>query len=150
MKDNKISEMEQVCRELTDASQGMLSWMWDDRFETALAQVSINDKDKVNKLLVRFLKNTWDSSNIKDAPDDVKAVSNNLGGIRSGQQLLTSDPNTEGFIYCSWWVWGDGNTISVRVAPYFSKASNAKKDEQVKLIKNWFGLTVHPTHFSNR
>ncbi len=140
MEKQKISEMEQVCRKLTDASHGMLLWMWDDRFETVLAHISIDDKDKVSKLLERYLKITWNSSNIKKAPDNVKTVNDHFGGIRSGQQLLTSDLDTEGFIYCAWWVWGDGKTISIRVAPYFNKSSNSKKDDQIKLFKGWFGI----------
>jgi hypothetical protein len=75
--------------------------------------------------LERDFSNVWDSSNIREAPDIVKMCSNRFGGLRSGQLLFTTGPSQDVFICGAWWPWGDGRTISLRIA------SPAKKLEDV-------------------
>jgi len=133
------SALENVCRELLNAFQGMLSWEWDSRFETVLAVLGVDDKDSIRAVLERYLGITWDSSNIGKAPDIVRMINTNLGGLRSGQLLFTSDSNQDAF-FCAWWPWGDGKTISIRVAPFYEKLLDSEKTKQTQLLKDWFGI----------
>jgi hypothetical protein len=136
-----LSELENACKELLSAFQGILSWQWDSRFETVLAAFSVDDKDRVREILEQYLNNTWDSSSIGKAPEIVQMIINQLGGLMSGQLLFTSDPNQENFIFCPWWPWGDGKTISIRIAPSHKKLADSEKAELIKLLKGWFGLS---------
>jgi hypothetical protein len=140
MDDPGKSGAENVCRELSKAFQGILSWKWDSRFETVLAEFGVKKKDDVRAILQRVLPTTWDGSSIGSAPDPVKAVNGHLGGLRSGQVLFTSDPGGDAFIFCAWWPWGDGKTISVRIAPSYRNLADAEKAEKVRLLKGWFGI----------
>jgi hypothetical protein len=133
------SALENVCRELLNAFQGMLSWEWDSRFETVLAVFGVDDKDSIRAVLERYLGIIWDSSNIGKAPDIVRMINSNLGGLRSGQLLFTSDSNQDAF-FCAWWPWGDGKTISIRVAPFYEKLLDSEKTKQTQLLKDWFGI----------
>jgi hypothetical protein len=134
------SDLENLCRELLRAFHGVLSWKWDGRFETVLAEFGVVNKDSVRANLERYLSNIWDSSNIGHAPDIVRTINIRVARLRSGQFLFTSDPKRDAFIFCAWWPWGDGKTISIRVAPFFKKLSDSETAEKIQLFKGWFGV----------
>ena len=140
MHDLNNSNLENVCREFISAFQATLSWRWDSRFETVLAEFFVDNKDRVREILERYLSIAWDSSNIGKAPDVVRMIAGHLGGLRSGQLLFTSDPNRDALIFGAWWPWGDGNTISLRVAPFDKRLSDSEMSELIKLFKGWFRL----------
>jgi hypothetical protein len=140
MHDPNKSGIENDCKELLSAFQGVLSWKWDSRFETVLAEFGVDHKDRVRALLERYLSITWDRSNIGNAPALVRSINIHLGNLRSGQLLFTSDPNRDVFIFCAWWPWGDGETISIRIAPFYKKLSDSEKAEKIQVFKGWFGI----------
>jgi hypothetical protein len=140
MHDQNKSDLENVCREFLSAFQGVLSWKWDSRLETVLAQFCADNKDRFRAILERYLRITWDSSNIGNAPDIVRIINSHLGGLMPGQLLFTSDPNQDALIFCAWWPWGDGKTISIRVGLYYMKLSDSEKAEQINHLKGWFGV----------
>ena len=120
----KKSDLEKISRKLLSASRGVLSWKWDHRFEAFLAEFSADKRDEFRSILERDFSNVWDSSNIREAPDIVKMYSNRFGGLRSGQLLFTTDPSQDVFICGAWWPWGDGRTISLRIASPAKKLEN--------------------------
>jgi hypothetical protein len=140
MHDTNKSDLENVCREFFSAFQEVLSWKWESRFETALAELSVDNKDKVRAILERYLNIAWDSSSIGNAPDNVQKIASHLGGLRSAQLLFTSDPNQDAFIFGAWWPWDGGQTISIRVAPSDKRLSDSEMAELIKLFKGWFEL----------
>ena len=112
----KKPDLEKVSREVLSASWGALSWKWDQRFEALLAEFPAHNGDEFRAILERDFGNVWDSSNISEAPDIVQMFNNNFGGLRSGQLLFTTDPSQDVFVCGAWWPWGDGKTISLRIA----------------------------------
>jgi hypothetical protein len=110
------SDLEKVSRELLNASWEVFSWKWDNRFEALLAEFSADNGDEFRAILKRDFSNVWDSSNIREAPDIVQMCNNNFDGLRSGQLLFTTDPSQDVFVCGAWWPWGDGKTISLRIA----------------------------------
>ena len=97
MNDFNNSDVEIVCRELLNSFQGVLSWKWDRRFETVLAEFGVESKENIRATLERSLSNIWDSSNVGNAPDRVRPIDSHLGGLWPGQLLFTSDLDHEGF-----------------------------------------------------
>jgi hypothetical protein len=140
MQDLNKLDLENVCKELLNAFQGIFSWKWDSWFETVLAEFGVDNKDSTRAILERYLGSIWDSSNIGKAPEIVQMVNSNLGGLRSGQLLFTSDQSRDAIIFCAWWPWGDGKTISIRIAPLYMKLLESEKAEQTQLLKRWFGI----------
>jgi hypothetical protein len=120
----KKSDLEKISRKLLSASRGVLSWKWDHRFEAFLAEFSSDKRDEFRSILERDFSNVWDSSNIREAPDIVKMFNNRFGGLRPGQLLFTTDPSQDVFICGAWWPWGDGRTISLRIASPAKKLEN--------------------------
>jgi len=139
MEDNK-TELEDVCRELLNGFQGRLSWKWEDRFQVILATFGVDNRDDIRTVLGRSLEITWDSSNIESASEAVSVINRNFGGIRSGLQLFTSDPSQEAFIFCAWWPWGNGETISIRLGPYYKGTFDSDRTDQIQLFRSWFGV----------
>jgi len=131
---------ENVCKELSNTFQGVLSWKWDDRFQTVLAEFNIDNQAHIHEVLIRRLDRIWDSSTIETAPEAVRTIIDAFGGIMPGQLLLTSDPDRDAFVFCAWWPWGNGETISIRLAPYFQKPPDSDSNGQVLQLKEWFGI----------
>jgi hypothetical protein len=140
MSDSNKSDVENVCGELVRAFQGVLSWQWDGRFETVLAEFGVDNKENVRAILERYLSMTWDNSNIATGPDSVRRINVRVGTLRSGQFLFTSDPKRDTFIFGAWWPWGNGETISLRVAPSYKKLSDSETVAKIQLFKGWFGV----------
>jgi len=131
---------EAICRELSSKLQGVLTWKWDDHFQTVLAEFKIDNKARIHDPLVRCLDRTWDSSNIETAPEVVQAIVSTFGGIMPGQLLFTSDPDQDALVFCAWWPWGNGETISIRLAPFYQKSPDSDRAEWTQRLKEWFGI----------
>jgi len=140
MHEQNRSGPENACKELGSAFQGVLSWKWDRRFGAVWAEFGAGKKESIRGILERSLRLTWDSSNIDKAPDIVREINSHLGGLRAGQMLFTTDPNREPLIFCAWWPWENGETISQRIAPADRKLSDPEKAEKIQLFKQGFGI----------
>ena len=138
-KKNKV-DLENVWRELARVFQGVLSWQWESRFETILAEFAVDNKNSIRSILEQYLGNTWDSSTIGNAPGIVQTITDQLGGLMPGQLLFTSDPGLDTLMFCAWWPWGDGKTISIRLAPAYEKSLDLEKAEQINRFRGWFEL----------
>jgi hypothetical protein len=129
-----------LCGSFFQETQGLLTWSWDEQFSGVLAQFSVSDKDKVLGILGRFMGDKWDESEIKRAPEIVTQLAENMGGIRLGQLLFTTDASKNIFIFGAWWPWQDGQTISLRVAPFWAELSDSESDDLVASFRVCFGL----------
>jgi hypothetical protein len=133
-------DIERIARELASRFQGNLSWKWDRRFETALAEFKVDNKEAIRAILEQDLSVVWDGSTIGNAPDIVRDIEKHFGGLWPGQLLFTSDPKRNALIFGSWWPWGDGKEISLRIGPSYRTLPDSKRDEKVQLFKTWFGV----------
>ena len=140
MLSESIKALENSFRDLAKAFDGKIEWKWDGRFKTALGEFSADMKDDVLGLLEQYLVSTWDSSSLSDAPDVVKQVSKNLGGLMSGQLLLLSDLNKPTFIFCAWWPWGNGTKVSIRIAPFSEDLSGEEAVALTAAFRSWFKI----------
>lgn len=136
-------EAEEICTSLLADLGEDLRWQWDDRFRAALTQFDSDQKDDIQNTLHQHLALTWESGSLKGAPDSVKATIASVGGLQSGQMLLTSEVNSDEFVYCAWWPWGNGETISIRVAPSWLATSEDDQAQTVDLVKSWFGIAIN-------
>ncbi|SRR5258706_1967103 len=134
------AEIKNICTALAGGFQGTLKWAWDRRFETVLAEFGVDRKDDIRAILEQSLKVTWDSANVGNAPEIVRAIDDLLGGLRPGQFLFTSDPQRDALIFCAWWPWGSGKEISLRVGPSYKNLSDAERADSLRQFKGWFGV----------
>ena len=79
---------EHDCTKLFGALQADLSWQWDSRFATALAEIRIEEKNGIGKILENHLGTAWTSGTIDTAPERVQRILFRLGGIIAGPVAL--------------------------------------------------------------
>lgn len=140
MNDLDNSEIDKLCRELSSAFRGTLTWKWDRRFETVLTEFGVDRKNDIRATVEQYLNVTWDCANVGNAPEIVRVIDDRLGGLRPGQFLFTSDPNRDAMIFCAWWPWGNGQEISIRVGPSYKNLSDSERADNVRQFKVWFGV----------
>jgi hypothetical protein len=138
--DLDTAEIKNICTALASGFHGTLKWAWDRRFETVLAEFGVDRKDDIRATLEQSLKVTWDSANVGNAPEIVRAIDDLLGGLRPGQFLFTSDPQRDALIFCAWWPWGSGREISLRVGPSYKNLSDSERADSLQQFKGWFGV----------
>ena len=119
-------ELHNACKNIASALNGILSWKWDDRFGVVLAEFSTEEKDKILSVLEQHFNSTWDMSSIQIAPENVYAAADLLGRLNEEQVFFTSAIEKEILIFCAWWPWGNGKTISIRIAPFPSSGESFK------------------------
>jgi hypothetical protein len=133
-------DLKTICREILSAFKGLVTWKWDDRFGTLQAEFDVDTQDAVRAILDRFFGITWDSANIEQAPEIVRLIDRHLGGLRPGQFFFNTDPNQDAFVFCAWWPWGNGRTISIRMAPFDKNLTGAEETALIETIKGWAGV----------
>ncbi len=127
--------------DLAAAFRGVLEWKWDGRFGTVLAEFPIDKKTDVLGRLEQHLVSSWDSATIQDAPEGARQVMRHLGGLMTGQLLLLSDPAGDLLIYCAWWPWGNGQTISIRVGLFSARLDGDESQDLTNVLKAAFGVS---------
>ena len=103
--------VETLAAELADH----VTWKWDGRFSVALAEFAVSQSQAIRSVIDRFFPAVWDSSSVSEACDMVLGTRQRLGGLMPGQLLFTPEHPLEGSLFCAWWPWGNGTTISIRI-----------------------------------
>lgn len=137
MADLNQSDIETICKQLFDDFRGILSWKWDDWIGTILAEFSADKEQDVRAILEKILPISWDSSTINKAPQIVQTLGEHLGGLRPTQLLFSSHPSRDALVFCAWWPWGNGMTISLRIAPFEKDLSNPAGHKLIEQLKVW-------------
>ncbi len=138
--DYDTSRLEKSCRDLVKAFENRLTWKWDERFETVLAEFSVKDKESVSHIIKIQMGDIWDRDNSGNAPEVVKMAIGYFGGLSQGQQLFTSDPAGDDLVLCAWWPWGNGETISIRLGVFADSLNENENEELTRVFKTWFNL----------
>lgn len=138
--DSEYAAIEQEGKDLYAALRDLLVWKWDGAFESVLAEFSATDQDQIRSVLEQKLSIVWDASIIDDAPQNILLVKEALGGLRSEQLLFTSNSNRNSFLIGAWWPWGNGETISIRIAPFHTDISDEDDARCTAAFKQAFGL----------
>ena len=137
MADLNGSDIETICKQLFDDFRGILSWKWDDWIGTILAEFSVDEEEDVRAILEKILPISWDSSTINTAPQIVQTLGEHLGGLTPTQLLFSSHPSHDAFVFCAWWPWGNGMTISLRVSAFDKNLSKPEAKKLIAQLKVW-------------
>lgn len=135
MNSSNQTDNETICKNIFAEFRGRLTWKWDDWVGTILTEFDAEKEDDIRAVLEKFLPISWDSANINTAPQIVQKLDKHLGGIRPAQLLFSSDPSADAFVFCAWWPWGNGTTISLRIAPFSKDISQAEDDKLIGKLK---------------
>ena len=126
---NEKADHETICRKFLADLDGMLDWSWDGRFDCTVAAFKAADEKKVAESLAQNFSGVWRSDTIAQAPAGVAKMAKKMD-LRSGQVLYATELSA-GLAFASWWPWGNGQTISVRIICPGIDTS---------LLKSWFNI----------
>jgi hypothetical protein len=76
---------------------------------------------------------------LASAPEAVRAVAEQTGGIRPDQLIFSAEPFGYNVAYGLWWPWGDDVTISLRVG--LAGPTMAREDVQSR-FRELFGAEL--------
>jgi len=131
------SDIEKTCKQIFHDFRGVLSWKWDNWVGSFLSVFNTEIEKDIRVSLEKSLPLFWDSSTIQTAPQIVQTLDNHLGGLRPTQLLFTSPLSNDAFVFCAWWPWGSGMSISLRIAPFNENLPKSEEDvlmEQLKML----------------
>ena len=134
------SLLEKRCRWIIENLGDKLKWKWDSRFDTILAEFNIKETDTIKEKLSHQMDVEWNPGNTGSAPELIHIIIDYFGGLNPDQQLFTSDPDIDGILLCAWWPWGNGKTISIRLAVFADSLSDEENDELTRIFRGWFGV----------
>jgi hypothetical protein len=140
MLNDNTTHLEKSCRQLISTLGKIVTWKWDDRFETVLAEFHLANKDIIRPLITEQMGETWTADLATCPPMVVQTVIDCFGGLAPGQTLFTSDPDQEGLLLCAWWPWGNGKTISIRLGVFADTLSDRDNDRLTLKFRGWFGI----------
>lgn len=126
--------------ELAAGLRGRHEWMWDGRFGTALAEFPLEHKAEVLEGLARLMPGRWDSRSITEAPETIRGVVRHLGGLMPGQLLFTADSEGRDGLFCAWWPWGNGLTISIRIGVFGGGSDPEAMKAQADVLRGAFAV----------
>jgi len=135
--DAVLDNLEAACKALK-AHEETFSWEWEDRMDAALSVYGSDDSAKVRGLLEEHFKAHWDSATLSSAPANVQQFVKSLGGLRSGQELFTSDPSLDLVVAVALWPWGGGAKISIRLWFLSTNVSDEEKQTLQDRFRSWF------------
>ena len=134
------SLLEKRCRWIKQVLGDSLTWKWDDRFDTVLAEFNVRDKAVIQDRLSDQMDIIWTAETSRRAPEVIQILIDFFGGLNPDQQLFTSDPEIDGILLCAWWPWGNGETISIRLAVFADSLNDDQNHELTALFRGWFGV----------
>jgi hypothetical protein len=132
-----LDNLEAACTALKQDKE-TFSWEWEDRMDAALSVYGAEDSPKVRGLLEEHFKAHWDAATLSNAPADVQQFVKSLGGLRSGQEIFTSDPNLDLVVAVALWPWGGGAKISIRLWFLSKNVSDEEKQTLQERVRSWF------------
>lgn len=99
---------------------------WDDRHQALLAEFSVDHQVAIMQALELAFPSKWNHKTIKSADPLLKHKAGKFAKMTQSQYLLTEDNHGGDSLMASWWPWGHGATVSVRIcrinqAPYVEK-----------------------------
>lgn len=107
--------MREACPEFFEDLDHQIEWKWDEHFGCLLAEFSVDHAQHVYSIAKKHFPHIWDKKQFKKANPFLKHRAGFFGILEKKQQLLTKDDNGQNDLMLSWWPWGHGATISVRL-----------------------------------
>lgn len=124
-----------------ESLEDRISWQWDTQFGCLLAEFSVDHEEFIYLKAKQHFPHVWDKKSFKLASEFLQHRSGVFSVLEKQQQLMTKDKDGKEEIMLSWWPWGHGATISMRVFKANSNPYVAKHGWFAKLKKQFTKVT---------
>ena len=108
-------KIEKICTRIFSECNSLVAWNWDDRFQAVLSEFPADQEKDVVSILEKHFDSCWDEETINYAPGKIRSVAKDLGEVREGQRLFSSDPDQDALLLGAFWPWQNGERISLRM-----------------------------------
>jgi len=135
----QLKQIETTLHELFAKCGDAPKWTWDSYYKTAVSAISIVEVGTVQNAISNEMTNSWHVANLKESPNEVTKLVENLSGLHRGQNLYTSTIVKGTLLFAAFWPWSDGTTVSIRIG-LFRFDSTLDSDECEKKLKASFQL----------
>jgi hypothetical protein len=135
-----LTAIKDCCQAIVEKGKDLFSWEWDDHFQAVLSVISSEKQQEAQQILEACCDEVVDEQAHKDGPIEMRRILNQVGGLRSGQKAFLFGREQPEFIIVTWWPWGSGANISLRVR---LMALGLRKDDAetaLSSFKSWFGV----------
>ena len=130
MKETSINQahIKSACEPFLKELGEQFVWQWDEHFQAYLTEFSVDHEQHVFLTAQKHFPIVWDKKELKYADPIFVHRAGFFSNLEKNQRLLSKDKSGENEIMVSWWPWGHGATISVRLfcantQPYAKPAS---------------------------
>ena len=130
---NASERMEAACKRLFEATQDIGVWEWDDTYVAALAIIESPHEGEALAALTELLPYSWNTLEIKSAPETVRRISDVWRDLMAGQLLFVLDPEADPMLFATLWPWGDRLKSSLRVSCTAVSSAVVRADPQARL-----------------
>ena len=123
---NKEEQLRTYGKDVIEALSSKVKWKYDKFHKAMLAEFSVDKQEQVLLTLQQFLPISWDAKTIKTAPDEVKHYAGKFSKLVKQQKLFSTNIESHPKVMATWWPWGHGATVSIRLfltdsSPYIAK-----------------------------
>ncbi len=98
-----------------ESLEDRVTWQWDTQFGCLLAEFSVDHEDFIYLKARQSFPFVWDRKSFKNADQFLQHRAGIFSMLEKKQQLLTQDKEGKEELMLSWWPWGHGATISMRI-----------------------------------
>jgi hypothetical protein len=90
-------------------------WTYDRRLRCVASSIPLAEEPVARAVIRDMFPTVWSATTLAEAPEDVRALAANCGGVRAAQLLLWNGAADGPGAFGLWWPWGDGTTVTLRV-----------------------------------
>ncbi len=111
-------------------------WSWDYRLNTVASSFHVELAEEAHRVISGAMPDLYDSRSLSKAPQQIRDVAENSGGVRSDQRIYVLPTSGRLIAYGLWWPWGDEITISMRIglAGYVGETDHERLRTQFNAI----------------
>jgi len=117
----------------------MAAWAWDDELQAALCTMPAYDSKEFLTILENNFSHCWDNSSIDSAPENIRYLADQLGGMKDGQLIFSSSTDIQKSAIGAFWPWQHDDTVSVRIFSIWNDNTNHENDEVLLSFNHCLG-----------
>jgi hypothetical protein len=140
MDEQNAGMVKTIASQIRNAIGDDFKWEWDSRLMGALTQFEKSNEPQIQRALSSILAYEWHVTNVTDAPESVLIATDFMGGLRSGQTVMTIRPEFDPLVLAAFWPWGNGVTVSLRIVLFSLNRSPGQMDGLMSTFRNAFEL----------
>ncbi len=142
MTDCNLEKLKDVCDRVRENILNEYTWKWDEEFFAALLVVNQDDIDQVLSVVSKEFDQEYDFATLDDSTGNINKFINSVFGMVPGQRIFAFEAESDLILFATWWPWGNGLNISLRIGILSPDDHTVTKEEIKEHLVDWFALLL--------